>query len=284
MIVSGDHAQRQTSVQTARGRRELGFTTVSVEVDGGFGAVAVFRELSEVERTRREAEERERWTHIAAAARSLVHEVRNPLTAIGMAAQVIAREECDTAVRQRLGRAIESEAARIGALIAEYVERRDPPAAPAGSDLGQILREVVDVNLLHSPARARVSVSCPSGLPPVSLDPARLKQVVLNLVLNAVEATSASGSIELSATFEAAGVVLRVRDSGCGIPADDLPRIFDESYSTRGGGMGLAILQRILDAHGASVRAESVVNQGSTFTVWLPVRGAGTEPAVPAIT
>ena len=66
-------------------------------------------------------------------------------------------------------------------------------------------------------------------------------------------------------------VALGVRDSGCGIAAADLPRIFDESYSTRqGGGLGLRIARRIVEQHGGAIRVESAEGRGSTFTVWLP--------------
>ncbi|HZS38818.1 MAG TPA: ATP-binding protein, partial [Polyangia bacterium] len=96
-------------------------------------------------------------------------------------------------------------------------------------------------------------------------------QVVLNLVLNAVKATEAGGAIRLHARGDAGGVALRVSDTGCGIADTDLPRIFDESFSTRrGGGLGLPIARRIVEAHGGAIRVESTAGRGTTFTVWLP--------------
>jgi two-component system, NtrC family, sensor histidine kinase HydH len=93
---------------------------------------------------------------------------------------------------------------------------------------------------------------------------------VLNLVLNAVKATEAGGSITLHARGDAGGVALRVSDTGCGIAGEDLPRIFDETFSTRGGGLGLPIARRIVEAHGGAIRVESTPGKGTTFTVWLP--------------
>src|SRR5439155_11096304 len=128
----------------------------------------------------------------------------------------------------------------------------------------------VDINLLASPARARISIECEAGLPRVRADAARLKQVVLNLVLNAVKATDEGGVIQLLARPDAGGVALRVSDTGCGIHEADLPRIFDESFSTRrGGGLGLPIARHIVEAHGGSIRDESTPGRGTTFTVWL---------------
>lgn len=270
-LVSGDAAQRRATIQTAHGERNLGFTNAAVEVNGATGAVAVFRELSEVEAAKREQEERARREELASSARSFAHEVRNPLAAIGAAAQVVARENCEKPQRIRLARAIESEAARVTGLVQEYVERRQAPARAQSVDVTSLLSEVVEINLLESPARTRITVDAAAELPAVKGDAGRLKQVVLNLVLNAVKATDGGGTIALEARPDAGGVALRVSDTGCGIAAADLPRIFDENFSTRaGGGLGLPIARRIVEQHGGSIRVESTQGTGSTFTVWLP--------------
>src|SRR5260370_9470265 len=111
-----------------------------------------------------------------------------------------------------------------------------------------LLSEVVELNLLDTPARERISINCAELLPAVKADAARLKQVVLNLVLNAVKATDQGGHIALEAAPADGGVSLRVTDTGCGIAPADLPRVFDETYSTRQAGrLALPIARRILD-------------------------------------
>jgi two-component system, NtrC family, sensor histidine kinase HydH len=270
-LVSGDASQRRVTIKTAHGERTLGFTNAPVEVNGAPGAVAVFRELSEVEAAKREQEERTRREELAQSARSFAHEVRNPLTAIAAAAQVVAKEEVEKPQRLRLAKAIEGEARRITGLVQEYVERREVPATSHSVDVPALLEEVVEVNLLGSPARERISIDCAAALPHVRADAARLKQVVLNLVLNAVNATDEGGAIKLIANPDAGGVALRVSDTGCGIAPADLPRIFEENFSTRrGSGLGLPIARRIVEAHGGAIRVESTAGQGTTFTVWLP--------------
>jgi two-component system sensor histidine kinase HydH len=270
-LVAGDATQRRLTVDTPHGQRNLGFTNATVEVNGTSGAVAVFRELSEVEAARREQEERARREELASSARSFAHEVRNPLAAIGAAAQVIAREDCDKPQRMRLARAIESETARVTGLVHEYVERREIRHLVQSVDVTALLSEVVEVNLLSSPARTRITVESDPTLPPVRADFARFKQVVLNLVLNAVKATDRGGAIRLVARPESGGVSVKVTDTGCGIPSTNLPRIFDESFSTRqGGGLGLPIAKRIVERHGGTIHVESTEGKGTTFTVWLP--------------
>ena len=270
-LVSGDATQRRVTIKTAHGERNLGFTNAAVEVNGGMGALAVFRELSEVEAARREQEERARGEELASSARSFAHEVRNPLAAIGAAAQVIARDDSEKSQRMRLARAIVSETDRVTGLVQEYVERRKVRSTVTSVDVPTLLNEVVEVNLLTSPARGRITIEAEPALPTVKGDAARLKQVVLNLVLNAVKATDGGGTIALEARPDAGGVSLRVTDTGCGIAAADLPRIFDESFSTRqGGGLGLPIARRIVEQHGGAIRVESTEGRGTTFTVWLP--------------
>lgn len=258
--VAGDAAQRAVTVQTPAGPRSLGFTNAVLDVAGAPGTVTVFRLLD--------------GEGDGQATRSFAHEVRNPLAAIAAAAQVVARPDCAPQQRARLAKAIEGEATRVTRLLEEYVERRRLRANPTAVDVEAMLAEVVDVNLLGSPARERISITCESGLPPVKADGAQLKQVILNLVLNAVNATAQAGTIELTAAAQGGGVALRVRDSGHGIAAQDLPRIFDESFSTRGGGLGLAIARRIVEAHGGAIRVESAEGCGATFTVWLPSASA----------
>jgi PAS domain S-box-containing protein len=270
-LIAGDAAQRRVTLKAGGGERVLGFTNAPVDVNGTNGAVAVFRQISEVEAAKRELEERSRREELAHSARSFAHEVRNPLAAVGAAAQVIAREDATAAQRVRLAKAIATEAERITGLVQEYVERREVTPMPRAIDVPALLAEVVEVNLLASPARQRISIDCSEALPAVKGDGARLKQVVLNLVLNAVNATDGGGEITLSARPDAGGVALKVADTGHGIVPTDLPRIFEENFSTkRGGGLGLPIARRIVEQHGGAIRVESTAGRGTTFTVWLP--------------
>jgi two-component system sensor histidine kinase HydH len=113
----------------------------------------------------------------------------------------------------------------------------------------------------------------------VEAESLRLRQVVMNLVLNAIDATPAGGSITIGCAHEVprSRVVLTVRDSGRGIATDDLPRIFEPFFTTRenGTGLGLAITRQIVDACGGSIRAESSPGAGATFVVELPEAPTG---------
>ena len=126
-------------------------------------------------------------------------------------------------------------------------------------------------------ARVALRVECPDDLPEVQVDPQRLEQVLVNLIHNAVKFTGAGGEVVLSAERIDGAVRFAVRDTGAGIPADEVSRIFerfyrvDKSRTGSGTGLGLSIAKHIVEAHGGKIWVESVEAQGSTFFFSSPV-------------
>ncbi len=113
----------------------------------------------------------------------------------------------------------------------------------------------------------------------------QLKQVFLNLLKNAAEATaSPEGQVEVTASQEESHVLIRIRDNGCGIPEEYLPRIWEPFFTTKGQagtGLGLDLCRQIVEAHGGTLTVESRVGQGTTFTVRLPGATESQESAKP---
>jgi signal transduction histidine kinase len=111
-------------------------------------------------------------------------------------------------------------------------------------------------------------------LPDVALDAGQIQQVLVNLIKNAMQATTRGGVITLETGGAADGVWVSVADTGSGIPQEQLNRIFEPFYTTRkkGTGLGLMIVQRIVRAHGGRIELESHVGRGTTFRIWLPLR------------
>jgi two-component system phosphate regulon sensor histidine kinase PhoR len=120
-------------------------------------------------------------------------------------------------------------------------------------------------------------VDCPPDLPKVTIDAQRLEQVLVNLIHNAVKFTKPGGGVILFADAGAGEVRFAVRDTGIGIPADDVPRIFerfyrvDKSRTGSGTGLGLSIAKHIVEAHKGRIWAESTEGQGSTFYFTIPI-------------
>jgi len=129
-------------------------------------------------------------------------------------------------------------------------------------------------------ARLRVDIDIPGDLPRVVGDSNRIEQVLVNLVHNAIKFTPQNGKITVSAAVSDGMVLVSVRDTGIGIPEDDLPHIFERFYkvdkarSGGGTGLGLAIAKHIVQAHGGNIRVESLLDKGSVFAFTLPVAGS----------
>jgi len=149
-------------------------------------------------------------------------------------------------------------------------------------NFGALLEDaILQLSDLAEKRQLALSLELSPGLPRLDGDRARLKQVVLNLLDNALKYTPAGGSVTVSARVEpaAARLVCAVQDTGEGIPPEDLPHIFDKLYRARraqgrpveGSGLGLTIAQQIVRAHGGDITVESELGAGSTFTLTLPV-------------
>ena len=122
-----------------------------------------------------------------------------------------------------------------------------------------------------------VALQVEPGLPPVAADRAQVEQALLNLVSNAIDAMPQGGRLVLAACRDGAWVALHVGDTGAGIAAEDLPRVFEPLYTTKprgsGTGLGLPLVREIVAAHGGTVRLESRPGEGTDVLVRLPLRG-----------
>ena len=211
---------------------------------------------------------------------SMAHEVGTPLNIIAGRAELMLRMlPEDSPLREDLG-VITAQIDRISRMIRAALDpfhQRAPECAD--TDIGSITDGLRP--LLQHFARSRgvkLFTTIPANLSPVSVDPAHLQQVLINLLTNAVEATPAGGRVDLSATADSEngqqGVTITVEDTGEGIPADVLPRIFDPFFSTKpastGTGLGLSICRDLIRSNGSELRVTSEIGQGTIFTVWLP--------------
>ena len=216
------------------------------------------------------------------------HDLRTPLTSIQGFSQAIAEGvTSDPAAAQRAAQIIHDETARLHRMVeslldlarldASQMDMRRDPVAP-----GDLLRAVGTG--FSGRARERqidLRLIVPHNLPPISGDGDRLAQVFTNLLDNALKHTPSGGTVTLSAALADGGIAVTVRDTGEGIPPGELSRIFERFYQVDksrqrdrpedGWGLGLAIVRQIVEAHGGTIRAESTVGQGTTFTVWLPL-------------
>ena len=167
------------------------------------------------------------------------------------------------------------EIARLDYIVTQFLQaiRPTPPQKKLVS-LNDIARETLELLRPEIENRGQaIEEKLTRRLPSAPLDPAQIKQVLVNLIKNAMQAMTKGGVLTLQTGSGADGVWVSIADTGCGIPADQLNRIFEPFFTTKkkGSGLGLMIVQRIVREHGGLIKLESHVGQGTTFRIWLPL-------------
>jgi two-component system NtrC family sensor kinase len=213
-------------------------------------------------------------------ASSVAHEVGTPLNIVsGRAEHLLASLPADDLRRKDL-EVIIAQIDRISGIIRsllDSVRPQKPEVQPTA--LAEVFERLLPL-LRHAAQRREVGLtaSAPADLPPMLVDPNQLQQVLINVVMNAVEATPRRGRVGVTAHGQSqdgrAGVAVTVVDTGCGIPAETLPRVFEPFFTTKpageGTGLGLAICRDIVRQHGGEIRVASEAGAGTTVTIWLP--------------
>lgn len=245
---------------------------------GGARAVLVVAEdVTDELRTKARLIHSERLAAIGRMAAHVTHEVRNPLSSIGLNVELLEEETAGSGPEvQSLLRAVHREVDRLTAVTEEYLRlaRLPDPRLEAG-DLGEAAREVAQF-MRAELAQASVSleIEVESALPQVAFDEAQLRQALLNLLRNAREALAEKGGcVRVAVAAEDGEVRLRVSDDGPGIPPAVQARIFDPFFTTKehGTGLGLALTQQIVAAHGGRIRVLGAPGRGTTFELAFPL-------------
>jgi len=228
-----------------------------------------------LEAAEQRAAQAERLAAMGRLAAGLAHEIRNPLSSIAGAVQLLRVSEMGEDDRQ-LCDIVLREAGRLEDLVSDMVDLSRPrPPHFARTDVAQLLTDVVELAGRSGRAQADVAVQLFAPGEPVFVraDGAQLRQLVWNLVRNAVQASAAGSEVQVRLQL-GARVVLSVEDQGAGIDKEAEGRLFDAFFTTRshGTGVGLAVVKRIADEHGFSIAVESSKGQGATFRIDLGVR------------
>ena len=208
------------------------------------------------------------------------HELRTPVTVMLTQTQTALNRERTAPEYRETVEACQRAAQRMRKLIAALLElaRLDAGQEPMKRLMFDLSKTAQDCVELIRPLADERGVKIFSELPPVEItgDAERIAQVITNLLTNAIQYNKPDGEVRITAQAQAGAAVLTVRDTGAGIPAEDLPRVFerfyraDQSRSSGNHGLGLAISQAIVAAHGGAIEVSSGENLGTTFTVRLP--------------
>ncbi len=223
------------------------------------------------------AQESERLAGLGRLAAALAHEIRNPLGAIAGSIELLRTGGTLSGEDQHLCEIVERETSRLNDLVGDMLDLSRPRApAKAAMDLGGLARDVV-VLAARSGRGSDVYVTFEGpDAAMVFADAAQLRQVVWNLVRNAIQASAPGHEVKVAITTDGEGYALLVRDHGPGISLEARARLFDAFFTTRphGMGIGLAVVKRILDDHGFPVEVESRDGEGTILRVRVPAATA----------
>jgi two-component system, NtrC family, sensor kinase len=239
-----------------------------------------------IEERERELVRSERLVAVGKMAAMITHEVRNPLSSIGLNVELLDEELGDlpperSVEARSLLRAITAEVDRLTAVTEEYLKfARLPKPKLAAEALDPIVRNLADFQRVELASRGvALELELAGDLPPALVDEAQVRQVLLNLVRNAADALEPGGGGSVTVGTRRAGdaVEIIVSDDGPGIAGEVVPKLFDPFFSTKEGGtgLGLALTRQIVREHGGEIRVESLPGRGASFVVSLPLAPAG---------
>lgn len=235
-------------------------------------------ELRELERQTTLAH---RLAAVGTLAAGLAHEIRNPLNSARLQLHLLdrrARKLGDASLAEPIN-LVNEEIARLSELVTEFLDFARPTVlAVDESDLSEIARRVVELEAPAASERGvRLTLIAPTPVE-LAIDSAKVTQVVLNLVHNAVESIVDGGEVTVAVRPDGAGGVLIIRDTGRGIPDDVMSRIFEPFFSTKatGTGLGMAIVHSLVTQHGGTIDVRNLPEGGAQFRVVLPHNPPGT--------
>jgi PAS domain S-box-containing protein len=235
----------------------------------------VFRDISELRALEQEKMQTERFSSMGAMAASLAHEIKNPLVPIQTFAHLLPTRYDDAEFRQEFSHTVVKEVERINRLVGQMLDLvRKPSDDPESMDIREIIQRVL-VLVRPECDRAGVAVVTDFGdpLPDVQGVAGQLYQAILNVLTNAVQAMPDGGTLTIAVQADGDMVRCAISDTGPGVSADELPRIFEPLYTTKTGGhgLGLALTYQFVRSHGGEIHADTPPDAGLRITLVLPV-------------
>ena len=282
----------EATAEVLRPRDEAVFQVWSYPILDGSGnldSVAVYeKDITAYKRMQQQLVHAEKMAVVGQLASAVAHELNNPLSGVISFSQILLKEMDPASPHLEDLRTIEHAALRCKKIVEDLLAFARKPVVMRSSEPVD-LREVVEQSLVllgpHLRSKGtRVETRIPRGLPRLTIHPDPLYQILGNLVTNAHDAMEAGGTVRLTAGRQKQDghghIVLSVQDTGCGIPAGSLERVFEPFYTTKGPGegtgLGLPICRKLMESMGGRIEVVSDEGSGTTFTLWFPLAaGAG---------
>jgi PAS domain S-box-containing protein len=247
------------------------------EEDKIIGAIEISRDITNDINVQKAMMQQEKLASVGRLSAGVAHEINNPLTTILTTAMLIQEEldpqdpnypELETITKETL------RCRKIVASLLDFARQSTPSRKEC--DLNNIIQEsVVLTNKQAAFSDLTLTCDLAENLPPIHLDTGQIQQSIINLILNAIEATPAGGAISISTEYQPNrnSIEITVSDTGEGISEDNIVKIFDPFYTTKdsGNGLGLAITHGIIEQHNGTIDVDSTLGRGTTFKITLPL-------------
>jgi PAS domain S-box-containing protein len=272
--------------------------SATVLFDGGreIGLVAFFRDLRDIRRLEQQFADQARLLHqdkmisLGKLAGSVVHEINNPLTGIlnyiGLMIKILSKGELTSEHRQKFQRYLalmESETSRCSKIATNllHFSRKSKPEL-SEVNVNELVLKCIELGQ-HKLTLQNIVVQTrlDPNLPRITADASQIQQCIINIIFNSMDAMPAGGTLMIESLRQPdrRGIELRLKDTGCGIAKEDLPRIFEPFFTTKkegkGVGLGLSTVYGIIDRHRGAISIDSEVGKGTTCTIKLPLRAPG---------
>jgi two-component system, NtrC family, sensor histidine kinase PilS len=243
------------------------------------GSILIFQNLTTIKEMEREGEKNKQLAFIGQMAAGLAHELRTPLQSISGSIQILRRDLNLEPTDERLMQVILRAKDQMESLVRNFLlMARSNQGTRTETDVGRLVEEVMESLAYGTEWNPRVEVQTSFGNELLVVgDPAEIRQILWNLVINAMQAMPEGGMLRMTVCPDKLddarpAVKIEIGDTGCGIAPDDLEKIWEPFYTTkeRGSGLGLAIVRRIVESHGGAVAVMSDARQGTRFFIRLP--------------
>ncbi len=251
-------------------------TTVE-QTDEPVEIIHVLEDITQANKMQVQLLQAEKLSALGRLSASLAHEINNPLQALRSGLRLLGRPKLDDKKRQNYVAALVKEVERLIDTTTRALDFARPGRiGKKSADFNQLLQETLDlVSKQFQHSNIETSLELAPDLPAIQVVPDQIKQVFLNLILNAVDAMPNGGHLKLTSSHspDDSFIVAILVDSGVGIPPEIMDKIYEPFFSTKetGTGLGLSISYSIIEAHGGLIEIDSQPNEGSRFTVYLPI-------------
>ncbi|MEQ1845038.1 MAG: PAS domain S-box protein, partial [Nitrospira sp.] len=241
------------------------------------GVLGIARDMTETKKLERQIRNAEKLASVGQLAAGVAHEINNPLGGILNCLYNLRKGTLSQARQEEYWASMEHGVRRVQKIVRQlldFSQQHEPAFSPA--DINRIVGQVLGLTThLFASNRIHLETFPTNDLPSVMVDRHMIEQVLMNLILNAVQAMKNGGVLTIRTSVAEGVCRVEVSDTGSGIPASVLPRIFDPFFTTKGEGegtgLGLSVNLGIVERHGGKILVESEVGKGTTFTLCLPV-------------